>query len=514
MPRSARSQIETGAQDVPKLPSQNLTAAFCRSARPRTRETAEGTVSVQTEYRDFDVRGLALRVSPSGRKSWTYRYRDRITGAQSRIHIGLFDPTTDTEPDDEGICALTLHGARVAARKLRAQIDAGRNPAVERRRVRETARSQPIKSMKDLAQVYFAACESGTHRSGRGRKKAPSTLTAERWLWAKHLEPRLGSDLVEHVTRSRVRLLLREIFEASGGQANRARALLSQMFNFAIGEERLVLNPVTHVARVSEVSARTRTLTNDEMKAFWAALQNSDALVIRDKKAGDKVLISRSVRIAIGLALFTLQRRGEIAGMHRDELDLERKTWLIPAERTKGRSEHLVPLSDQAVVLIKEALQLQDARRKGASGFVFPSPHTNDAAIEAAALSHAMADLTAALDLDDVRLHDLRRTGATGIAALGVPPYIVSKVLAHKDGGGGAAITARHYNLYAYAAEKRDALDRWSAHLKALLQIEPPASRPARPTAPERLWTDLVDHPEAGSGATGTERLWTDLVEA
>lgn len=200
--------------------------------------------------------------------------------------------------------------------------------------------------------------------------------------------------------------------------------------------------------------------------------------------------------------------------MHRDELDLERKTWLIPAERTKGRSEHLVPLSDQAVVLIKEALQLQDARRKGASGFVFPSPHTNDAAIEAAALSHAMADLTAALDLDDVRLHDLRRTGATGIAALGVPPYIVSKVLAHKDGGGGAAITARHYNLYAYAAEKRDALDRWSAHLKALLQIEPPASRPARPTAPERLWTDLVDHPEAGSGATGTERLWTDLVEA
>ncbi|MBL8772044.1 MAG: DUF4102 domain-containing protein, partial [Phenylobacterium sp.] len=72
---------------MPKLPSQNLTAAFCRSARPRTRETAKGTVSVQTEYRDFDVRGLALRVSPSGRKSWTYRYRDRITGAQSRIHI-------------------------------------------------------------------------------------------------------------------------------------------------------------------------------------------------------------------------------------------------------------------------------------------------------------------------------------------------------------------------------------------------------------------------------------------
>jgi integrase len=51
-------------------------------------------------------------------------------------------------------------------------------------------------------------------------------------------------------------------------------------------------------------------------------------------------------------------------------------------------------------------------------------------------LSHAIADITAALDLDDLGLHDLRRTGATGIAALGVAPFIASKVLAHKDGGG------------------------------------------------------------------------------
>lgn len=500
---------------MPKRSDRSLTAAFCRSAKPGQTITAGGLKAARVAYPDSDVRGLELRVSASGEKSWSFRYRDKLTDRQGRVMVGLYDPTVDDQAGEIGdVRRLTLQGARVAARILRAKVDAGDNPAVERRTARTSAKAQPVKTMSDLAATYFKACETGSHRSGRGRKKAPSTLSAERWLWTKHAEPHLGSDALEEITRGRVRVLLRDVYEGSGGQANRVRALLSQMFNFAIGEERLLINPVTHVARVSEATARTRTLTDDEMKALWGALQNSDALVIRDKKAGDKVLVSRSVRIAIALAMFTLQRRGEISGMHRDELDLERKTWLIPAERTKGRAEHLVPLSDQAVVLIKEALQLQDGRRKGASGFVFPSPHTNDAAIEAAALSHAMADLTAALDLADVRLHDLRRTGATGIAALGVPPYIVSKVLAHKDGGGGAAITARHYNLYAYAAEKRDALDRWSRHLEALLQIgRPPPARPTLPTAPERPWTDLVDHSEAGGAAAG-ERLWTDLVEA
>jgi integrase len=157
--------------------------------------------------------------------------------------------------------------------------------------------------------------------------------------------------------------------------------------------------------------------------------------------------------------------------MHRSELDLERKTWVIPEERAKGRVEHLVPLSDRAVALIKEALKLHASRRKGQSEYVFPSPRSNDKPISPGALSHAMTDITAALALDDLTMHDLRRTGATGIAALGVPPFIVSKVLAHKDGGGGAAITARHYNLYAYADEKRDALDRWAVRLEQLLGL-------------------------------------------
>jgi hypothetical protein len=137
-----------------------------------------------------------------------------------------------------------------------------------------------------------------------------------------------------------------------------------------------------------------------------------------------------------------------------------------------------------------------------------------------------MADLTAALGFDDVRLHDLRRTGATGIAAMNIAPFVVSKVLAHKDGGGGAAITARHYNLYAYAAEKRDALDRWSRHIEELVGLTPkPAGGSKAPDAPkpasagagkptEPLWTDLVEDDVLLRRSDTPERLWTDLIDA
>ena len=454
---------------MPKLTGRSLTMAFCRSVRA----DLHGTGAERSEYPDLDVRGLALRVSADGAKSWSYRYRHSISGRQCRMTLGAFDPTSDTGPDEGGVRRLTLQGARIAARKLRAQVDAGADPALELRRKRDLARQEEIKTMRDLADAYFKACETGAHRGGRRRMKAPRTQQMERWIWSKYLATRLDRDPPEAITRGRIRQLLRDLLEQAGGQSNKARSLLSQMFNFAISEERLDGNPVMHVPRMAIDPVRTRTLSDEELKRLWHGLQDSDDFIIHRRGKDEPVQISRGVRLTIALAMVTLQRRAEITGMKRRELDLARKTWLIPEERTKGRTEHLVPLSDLAVALIKEALALQDDRKKGPSEFVFPSPHTNDLAIEPGAASHAMADMIAALKLQDVRLHDLRRTGATGIAALGVPPFVVSKVLAHKDGAGGAAITARHYNLYAYANEKREALDRWADWLEQLFGLPP-----------------------------------------
>jgi integrase len=463
-----------------KRSDRSLTAAFCRTAKPGISLTPNGPEFVRAAYPDNDVRGLELRVAASGEKTWSFRYRDKITGKQSRVTIGTFDPNSDSEPDETGVRALTLSGARIAARQLRARVDAGVDPAAEKRRKRETARSQEIKDMADLSAAYFTACEDGTHRGGtKRRKKAASTIAGERWIWGKYLKDRIGAEPVEAMTKTRVRGILREVLGEASSQSNKVRALLSQMFTFAVAEERVDANPVTHIQRMAEDKARTRTFTDPQLKTLWAGLEQRTGLTIeREDGEDEKIFVSRGVCIAIEFAAFTLQRRAEVSGMHRSELDLERKTWVIPEERAKGRAEHLVPLSDRAIALIKEALKLHTSRRKGASQYVFPSPRSNDKPISPGALSHAMTDITAALALDDLTLHDLRRTGATGIAALGVAPFIVSKVLAHKDGGGGAAITARHYNLYAYAEEKRDALNRWTVRLEQVLGL-PPADEDA-----------------------------------
>jgi integrase len=444
----------------------------------------EGPEFVRAAYPDHDVRGLELRVASSGEKTWTFRYRDKITSKQSRITIGVYDPTVDSPTDEPNETRrLTLQGARVAARLLRSKVDGGENPAAERREAREKAKAQTLKTMSDLSEAYFTACENGTHRSGRRRKKAPSTLANERWIWRKYLSPRMGADELEAITRTTIKNLLRTVYGVAPSQSNKCRSLLSQLFNFAVDEERLPSNPVARVAKMTEDKARTRTLTGAELKTVWAALDDPSKLRIVDETRDEPVLVSEAVRIAIKLCLATLQRRAEIAGIKESELDLDNKIWVIPEDRAKGRAEHLVPLSDMAVELIKAARKLTKKAKKGAGEALFPSPTDKDTSIGAGALSHAMADITAALNIDDATLHDLRRTGATGMAALGVPPFVVSKVLAHKDSGGGAAVTARHYNLYAYADEKRDALNRWAARLAQLLASNEDQAEPSEKAA-------------------------------
>jgi integrase len=454
---------------VPKITSHALTAAFCRSTKPNLAPGAAGRAPIQTDYPDSDVRGLALRVSPGGQKSWTFRYRDKLTGKQSRVTLGTFDPNADSDPDERGVRALTLSGARVAARKLRGQVDAGVDPAAEIRRRRELARSQEIKVMADLWGAYLVACETGAYRPRR-RKKAASTIAQERWVWAKYLKDRIGADAIGSVTKTRIKGILQEVLALAPSQSNKARSILSQMFNYAISEELLEANPVALVQRLAEDKPRTRTGTGDELGTLWSGLEQRTGLTIRrDNGEEEKVFISAAACIAIKLAMFTLQRRGEVAQMHLSELNFEHRTWVVPADKMKGRAEHLVPLSDQAIALIQAALKLQDGRRKGRSQYVFPSPRTNDTSIAPGALSHAMTHLTAALGLENLTLHDTRRTGATEMAALGVAPYIVSKVLSHSDDDGGSAVTARHYNLYEYAKEKREALNLWAKRLEDII---------------------------------------------
>jgi integrase len=184
--------------------------------------------------------------------------------------------------------------------------------------------------------------------------------------------------------------------------------------------------------------ARERCLSDDELGAVWRA----------SLSLGEYGAIVR-------LLILTGQRRSEIAEMTWSEIDLAAKVWTLPAARAKNGRMHSVPLSDAALAILENF-----SAGAGLNVFAPVSFSREKAQLDAA--STIRADST----LPPWCIHDLRRTCASGMAALGVPPHVVEAVLNHKSGviRGVASV----YNRYSYAAEKRSALELWAAHVAGL----------------------------------------------
>jgi integrase len=158
------------------------------------------------------------------------------------------------------------------------------------------------------------------------------------------------------------------------------------------------------------------------------------------------------------MLVLTDQRRSEVAEMKWSEIDLHKHVWTIPAERSKNGQCHEVPLSTAARDLLKSL------PRFIASDYVF----TTTGRSPVSGFGRVKHRLDQASGICDWRVHDLRRTVASGMARLGVAPHVVEKVLNHRSGiiSGVAAV----YNRYAYEKEKRDAMDSWAVYLDSLRQ--------------------------------------------
>lgn len=428
------------------MATQKLTTRFVETVRP--------TPGRQAAYPDAQVPGLELRVSPGGRKVWSLRFRT-LEGRQRRMSLGVFP-------------AVDLGDARTAANSVLGSLAGGADPAAERRRAKEAARNQHIRTFGDLADEYLRACETGTWRPKNKRKRA-STLATERAVLKRHIRPALGGLELAEVTRARVRRFLSGMTAAGiGARANKAHAIVRQVCAFGIAEELLTVNPAIGLPPPADQKPRARVLSDAELASWWNTLATWPEGLRQPAREGQEkgaaVTIGRPMRIALQLTTLLLQRRGEIAGMAASELNLPEAVWLIPGERAKNGKPHLVPLPPRAVTLIEEALKLAKAGREQEPEHVFPSQHRRGGAFHPDSLTHAMAELTAALGIKDATPHDLRRTGSTALTSerLGLSPFIRSRVLGHtSDTGGGAAVTAAHYDANTYVAEKRRALAAW-----------------------------------------------------
>jgi integrase len=430
------------------MPATKLTARFCEGVKP--------TPGRQSAYPDSLVKGLELRVSGDGRKTWSFRYRTR-DGRQARVTLGVFSDAFDLEK------------GRREATKARVLVDEGKDPAALLRAEKEAARLEPIRTFDDLAEAYFKACERGEW-APKGRKKRAVSIENDQSVYRLYIKAPLGKLRPEAIKWPTVRAFLRDMVDRGiTTRVNRAQAITSQILSFAVSEERVESNPVAGRRKLVSERPRVRIYTDAELAAVWAGLGNAESLRLPDdlaagRRDGHRVFVGPAVCIALKLALMLLNRRTEISGMSLDELDLENAVWLIPGERMKNHRPLAVPLSEVALSLIRQALALHGGRQ---TRFVFPSPRDDQKPIGGAALSHALTGVRLALGIKGATVHDLRRTGSTLMTSerLGISPFIRSKVLGHADTGGGASVSTSVYDVNGYMPEKRRALEAWQSLL-------------------------------------------------
>jgi integrase len=399
--------------------------ALTTAAVERIKPPASG----QSEHFDSGFPGLALRISYGGSRSWVYFYRTH--GKQRRLTLGAYP-------------ALSLAEARERWREARAAVERGDDPAAAKA---EAKRREPdtVRSVGEQFVVKYAAPRNRT--AGEVAR-----------MFERHLYPALGHRRIETVTRRDILDILDDVEErTSGARANRVLANVRRMFSWAVERGILEASPAAGVRAPGQERARDRVLTDAEVRAF---LRACDAL---GEPFGPLLL----------LLLLTGQRRDEVAALPWAELDLGAALWRLPAERTKNKRASDVPLAEQAVMILKTVTHR--------SPLVFPAAFSRDGNTEPRPLSgfgraktrldalmlEELRKADAAATLPAWRLHDLRRTAASGMARLGVAVHVVEAILNHKTGAisGVAAV----YNRHDYAAEKRAAAQAWANWLDSLI---------------------------------------------
>jgi integrase len=385
-----------------------------------------------------ELAGFALRVSAAGARRWIVRYR--IGRRQRVVTIGSVAELSPTAARERARAILA--GAALGLDE-RAAIDARKAAASE----------QPEFTFKALADRYL--------ERARKRLRPKSLVEVERTL-LRYATP-LHKLAVDGIKRRHIAEILCDVAERSGPiAANRARAHLSALFTWAMREGLVEQSPAVGTGRQPERS-RERVLAPDELRAIWRAAEpGSD--------------YGRIVR----LLMLCGQRREEAGGLHWQELDLEAGLWHLPAERSKNRRAHVVPLSGPALELLAGLPRW--AGRSTVFGLGPRKPGDPERGFTGWSAAKRRLDARIAAErgeaLEHWTLHDLRRSTATNMAEIGVAPHVIEAVLNHVSGhkGGVAGV----YNRANYAAETRRAVELWAAHLLEVVEGQPAQVVPMR----------------------------------
>lgn len=360
----------------------------------------------QEEHPDDLVTGLRLRVGAGGRKAWIIR--TRAGGKPINKTLGAYP-------------VLKLADARDSAKAI--LLDIAKNGA-----------PRSARTFGELAEHWIDHVAKPKNRSWELQKRRLEI----------HILPKWKDREIASIRRSDVR----DLVEGIEGEVapNRALTLIRTLFRYAMSRDWIEGSPAEAIAKPKHEAPRDRFLDMEEVKRIY----------------GSADLLGYPFAGFIKMMFLTGQRRTEVAAMRWDDVDTEAGTWIMGSADTKAGRAHLVPLSPQAVAVLKAAPRLghyvwTNNGRSHVSGYAKAKTRL-DGFLEAAGGS-----------LRPWRLHDIRRTVATHLVRLGVTETIVARVLNHAPQG----VTARTYALHSYAPEQRSALTRWAAEIERVVAGAP-----------------------------------------
>ncbi|WP_431284957.1 tyrosine-type recombinase/integrase [Humitalea sp. 24SJ18S-53] len=396
----------------------------------------------------FDGRltGFAIRATAAGNKVFILQYKR--DGKVRRLVLGEYG-------------SITVEQARGLAEVQRGAVKAQRDPredqlaaARARRASREAADRQA-----EADAFTFAAMTQQWHDEHLVPNRSPAHAAEAMRSFSRSL-PDWQARPAASIESAEASERFQRIATTKPAAALHTFRYAHAAFAWAVKRQLVPANPLRTAVTPNKPKHRDRALTDAELGAVWracGALGHPFAALFRTM-------------------ILTLQRRGEVSGMLWDELAPTLETWTMPGARTKNSARHVVHLAPAARAIIgvqprfADCLQVFSAAGSGPATGFSKAKRRLDELVEA---DRKKAKIRPA-KLAAWHLHDLRRTGATAMAAMGILPDVADRILNHQASSTSSGVKAV-YQVHSFGAERAEAMERWADHVLAVAGVDPPA---------------------------------------
>lgn len=390
------------------------------------RFTAKGVERLnprKTRFMQTEGDGLYLQVLPGGTKKWVHFHRGGHNSKQQWINLGYFP--------DMGVVEARKKNEEAARYATSGAADLALNF------------NSPL---KDLFEEWF-----GKAVDKKGKPWSEGHKRNVEYMFKADVLPVLGDMRLRDIRKRDVRVMLEKIEERASGQALQVYRRMSRLFNYAASKDIIEASPMSALETIGSMNPKDRYLSDKEIKIFLDALPGS--------------AMAPNTASALELILRTGQRPSEVCGAVEDEIQDD--WWVISGSRTKNGLEQRTPLTDTIKGLFGEANK---------HGLFFPSLRYPEKPLAATVLSKALRRSVTGKHLktgEEITIpvkesftpHDLRRTCATGLGALGFSIEIIAAILNHKP----RTVTGIHYAMYQHATEKQTAIEAWERKINAIV---------------------------------------------